>query len=204
MKVSRRVEFKTESYAVGDVIKIKLKDGHKTTATCHKVYDDKALFVFDKVVALEPMNEKNTTEGGWKECYMREWLHDVFYDILPKKIKKRIVRENGDLLRLLDYTEVFGKDDIPGWIEPENVTEQLPLMKDRRYRIGADMAEDYCSYWLRDVASAASFAFVNYNGNAHNYGASNSVGVRPAFVIHNLKSPSFMDGLYEEGDYPWE
>ena len=49
MKVSRRVEFKTESYAVGDVIKIKLKDGHKTTATCHKVYDDKALFVFDKV-----------------------------------------------------------------------------------------------------------------------------------------------------------
>lgn len=38
-------------------------------------------------------------------------------------------------------------------------------------------------YWLRDVASAATFSFVNGNGSAHDTGASYSFGVRPAFCI---------------------
>lgn len=38
-------------------------------------------------------------------------------------------------------------------------------------------------YWLRDVASATSFSFVNGNGYADFNGASPSLGVRPAFCI---------------------
>lgn len=38
-------------------------------------------------------------------------------------------------------------------------------------------------YWLRDVASAPSFSFVDSRGIANYYGASYSVGVRPAFCI---------------------
>lgn len=38
-------------------------------------------------------------------------------------------------------------------------------------------------YWLRDVASATSFSFVNGAGCASLSGASNSFGVRPAFCI---------------------
>lgn len=38
-------------------------------------------------------------------------------------------------------------------------------------------------YWLRDVASAAHFSVVYGNGYADNYGASSSIGVRPAFCI---------------------
>ena len=38
-------------------------------------------------------------------------------------------------------------------------------------------------YWLRDVASAATFASVNNGGYADYYGASRSGGVRPAFCI---------------------
>ena len=38
-------------------------------------------------------------------------------------------------------------------------------------------------YWLRDVASAPSFSRVNGDGVARGYGASNSLGVRPAFCI---------------------
>nr|DAG33371.1 MAG TPA: hypothetical protein [Caudoviricetes sp.] len=34
-------------------------------------------------------------------------------------------------------------------------------------------------YWLRDVVSAASFAYVHGNGNAYCHGASNAGGVRP-------------------------
>lgn len=39
------------------------------------------------------------------------------------------------------------------------------------------------TWWLRDVITAASFAYVNDSGNANSYGASNSFGVRPAFCI---------------------
>lgn len=38
-------------------------------------------------------------------------------------------------------------------------------------------------YWLRDVASATAFSFVNAGGCAIRYGASLSLGVRPAFCI---------------------
>ena len=38
-------------------------------------------------------------------------------------------------------------------------------------------------YWLRDVASATNFSYVDAGGNASSNGASNSFGVRPAFCI---------------------
>lgn len=38
-------------------------------------------------------------------------------------------------------------------------------------------------YWLRDVASATDFSRVSGSGSARYYGASGSVGVRPAFCI---------------------
>lgn len=38
-------------------------------------------------------------------------------------------------------------------------------------------------YWLRDVASAPGFSFVGSGGYAGTYGASSSLGVRPAFCI---------------------
>ena len=38
-------------------------------------------------------------------------------------------------------------------------------------------------WWLRDVVSAAYFAFVNYDGYATCYNASSTIGVRPAFGI---------------------
>lgn len=39
------------------------------------------------------------------------------------------------------------------------------------------------TWWLRDVITAANFAYVNNNGLANCTGASNSLGVRPAFCI---------------------
>ena len=38
-------------------------------------------------------------------------------------------------------------------------------------------------YWLRDVVTAAAFAYVHFYGLANYYNASNSLGVRPAFCI---------------------
>lgn len=46
-----------------------------------------------------------------------------------------------------------------------------------------DMISNRQTYWLRDVASAAVFAYVSGTGFASYGGASNACGVRPAFSI---------------------
>ena len=55
---------------------------------------------------------------------------------------------------------------------------QLPLFTHR-----PDMIANRVTYWLRDVVSASYFADVLTGGSAACYGASNSLGVRPAFCI---------------------
>lgn len=46
-----------------------------------------------------------------------------------------------------------------------------------------DMISNRAWFWLRDVVSAASFAYVATNGRANSDGASDACGVRPAFSI---------------------
>lgn len=46
-----------------------------------------------------------------------------------------------------------------------------------------DMISNRAWFWLRDVVSAANFAYVNHSGNANYYSASTAYGVRPAFSI---------------------
>lgn len=55
---------------------------------------------------------------------------------------------------------------------------QLPLFALEPSRIC-----NRAAWWLRDVITAASFAFVFYGGNANSNYASDSSGVRPAFCI---------------------
>ena len=198
MKVFRKVKIKPDRYEIGDQIKIKLKDGRVTTATCHDVNSSRALFVFDQIIAERPMNTEGGTEGGWEESDLRDWLHYTFYKSLPKKLKKVIIRDEGDYLRLLYFTEVFGSENIPSWISKAQIKKRLPLMEKRINRIGIATDDDYASWWLRDVTNGSSFAFVAASGAANNDGASHSNGVRPAFAIADLKSPSLVDGLEGE------
>ena len=55
---------------------------------------------------------------------------------------------------------------------------QLPLFQHELSRIC-----NRNNWWLRDVITASNFAIVGYNGYAYYYGASLSLGVRPAFCI---------------------
>lgn len=55
---------------------------------------------------------------------------------------------------------------------------QLPLFQHEPSRIC-----NRATWWLRDVITASSFAFVHYYGDAYYSNASNSFGVRPAFCI---------------------
>ena len=195
MKVIRKIKIKTTGYALGDQIIIKLKDGRKFSATCHRKEGNRALFVFDQIVGRMPMNENGSAKGGYLESDIRRWLHSDFYDLLPNKIKKSIVRDNGEYVRLLYTYEVFG-DDYP-WEHDEIPDDQLLLMQKRRARIALDLDDDMASWWLRDVVYSAYFAFVYTSGGANASYASTSRGVRPAFVILDPESQPFMCGLKE-------
>jgi hypothetical protein len=55
---------------------------------------------------------------------------------------------------------------------------QFPL-----FRLNKAMISNRAYWWLRDVASAASFCYVDSSGSSNYSNASNSIGVRPAFGI---------------------
>ena len=87
------------------------------------------------------MNKKNTNKGGYQESDLREELNSekILKDFTGLELAPF---DNGDLLRLPFYGEMFGHDD---W-----------------YNSGAVEPDDCAAgYW----------------------GASNSLGVRPAFLI---------------------
>ena len=101
-------------------------------------------------------------------------------DAFPEKYIKRMLRPEGmdHLLWLLSEEQVFGSD-LP-------FNEQLELMKDPKHRVCSYPDGSRAAWWLRDVAGSTSFALVSSYGGAYNDGASNSYGVRPAFIIENL------------------
>ena len=77
--------------------------------------------------------------------------------------------------------EPMGDGAKDPWGSMHNYTlekSQLPL-----FALNPAAINTRYDYWLRDVVTAASFAFVGGNGNAGYSGASYSGGVRPAFCI---------------------
>lgn len=52
------------------------------------------------------------------------------------------------------------------------------------FRARPDLITNRENWWLRDVRSATNFCGVNTGGYADPWGASNSIGVRPAFLIY--------------------
>lgn len=180
MKVIRKVSMEVEHFEIGDQIKIKLKGAGKFTATCHKITNDGALFVFDNCVARKQMNDTDTTEGGFDESDLCAWLNTEFIDRFPNKYIKRIVRPEGceHLLWLLSEEQVFGSN-LP-------FDDQLELMRDPKHRVCSYPDGSRAAWWLRDVAASTNFASVSAGGNASYNSASYSSGVRPAFIIENL------------------
>lgn len=74
------------------------------------------------------------------------------------------------------FSPVSDGSNVPANYRVEK--SQLPLFQHEPSRIC-----NRATWWLRDVITASSFAPVNYTGYAHYYGASYSLGVRPAFCI---------------------
>ena len=183
MKITRTMTIDTNEIQIGDRI-----DVGRYTATCQALPGEGlALFLLDQYLdkAMQ-MNKKNTNVGGYAASDLRKKLNtgkilDVFapLDLVPF--------ENGDLLRLPFYGEMFGHDEWynSGAVEPDNC-EQWPLMKERANRIAERKGESYEWGWLQNVrlGSAPAFCGVGSYGHAYSWTASDSLGVRPAFLIY--------------------
>ena len=179
MKVKREITMHTDTLEVGDRIKVKFPmETH--WATAYKKKGSVVFFIFDDCLdELRPMNFQGTTEGGYEESELRKVLIAAS-EQLPEKLKKKMVPDgNGDYLYLLSLREVCGCNE-----KFEEVSGQLDFFKDRRNRIATCKADEYASWWLRDVVSSTNFAGVLYYGYCNPSSASNAgIGVRPAFAI---------------------
>ena len=115
MKVTRKVQFKTNEICVGDRITVRLSGFGKFTATAQRVTDKGILFLFDEVIARHLMNETNTNEGGFDKSDMCRWLRETVLPAFPEKLRTRI-RE----ITLPTYGEIFGHDDFYENFEPDD------------------------------------------------------------------------------------
>lgn len=178
--VYRKTLTKTTEIQTGDQIRVS-----HYTATCQTVTPKGALFLLDQYLdEAYPMNGKNTNKGGYGESDLRETLRSKeILDLFDDWGDRMVPFDNGDLLRIPFFGEIFGQEDAE-YFEPDGC-EQWELMKDRKNRI-AFRQNCWEWGWLQNKrkGSATNFAYVYFHGNAGSGSASYSVGVRPAFLIN--------------------
>lgn len=182
IKIIRKQEVETENIMVGDQIRLFLLGFGDFTATAHKITDKGVLFIFDKCVIDKPMNNKFTNEREFENSDLKKWIDSVLLKVFPLDLKCRITD-----LSIPTVGEFFGHDDefIINNSEPDD-DEQLPLMKERKYRI-SNHTWPYKWAWLRNATrkeiSTAGFVCANGGGGAAFDVASSSNGVRPEFWL---------------------
>ena len=162
-----------------------------------------AVIVPDSSLYNHVMNDTNTTEGGYVGSKMyKEGLESAKTTIkaafsghvLSHRIYLTNAVANGkpsagawcdSEVDLMCEEMVYGggifRPTSDGSTVPANYRvekSQLPLFAHR-----PDLISNRITYWLRDVVTAACFAFVAFGGGAAYYLASGSIGVRPAFCI---------------------
>lgn len=178
--VIRAATVRTTEIQIGDQIRV----GHYT-ATCQTVTPKGALFLLDQYLdEAYPINRKNTNKGGYKASDLRKTLRSKeILDIFDDWGDRMVPFDNGDLLRIPFFGEIFGQEDTE-YFEPDGC-EQWELMKDRKNRI-AFRQNGWEWGWFQNKRKGltTSFAYVTTNGTALSLNAACSHGVRPAFLIN--------------------
>lgn len=191
MLVKRTMKVDVELFEVGDIIKFKLTDGEKVQAMAVKQTPEGMLFVLVDCLAKEyPMfndiDDMDEADISYATSDLRKALNGEILDRFPKEIKDRMVAVNaeGDMLRIPTECEIFG-ENVYGQ-EESKLTKRWKPMKKKRNRIafqGKEGAWEW--YWLmnRHKDYASNFADVSSDGNAYYDDASDSIGVRPVFLL---------------------
>lgn len=181
LTVMKKTIWAADVINIGDQIEVS-----QYTATCQKSDENGALFLLDQYLdEARPMNNKSTNKGGYEESDLRKWLNsdDVLGTFAQYEDRMKPF-ENGDLLRLPYFGELFGWEPGDDSFFERDPYEQWPLMKTRANRV-AYRCNDWEWGWLANkaVRSATAFALVHTAGLAAYNGASYALGVRPAFLL---------------------
>lgn len=179
----------------GDKIPVTLKNGELITLTVGHDEHGKAYLCFEDCLEdTRPVNDENTTAGGWKAFDIRAWLNNDLFALLPDDLQaviepteivqiidgERVVTK--DKLFLFSKTQLFGKGD---WskIEPEDT--QIDIFSTEKSRVKECGDHGTWPYSTRTPynGNTSSVCVVYYNGIASYDAASYSRGVAPGFRI---------------------
>ena len=168
------------------------------------------LMIPEKIMGTANMNDTNITTGGYIESKMYKTNLTPYKNVIKNDFGAEHILKHRNLLtnavtngyasggawydseiELMNENMVYGAPIFTnvcnGANLPYNYTidkSQLSLFRHRHDLTVArnDAGERYW-YWLRDVVSSSYFAAVHTVGHTYSYGASDSFGVRPAFLI---------------------
>lgn len=143
------------------------------------------------------MNTRDTNDGGWEKCAMRQWLNEEFFNLCSDELQKVIkpvfklssagnrsteIVKSKDKIWLKSEKELFGRCyySVPGeghWYEVYR-QEDEPYYKE-------NMRGERAYQWLRSAnyTSDNYFCFVYTSGSASAYSAYYSLAVAPGFCI---------------------
>ena len=197
-KVSKR------KYLVAD-INYRLNMGDTECKTPH------VLMIPERIMGTAKMNESHVTTGAYVGSKMYTTNLDPFKTVIKNDfgtghiLKHRnhlqnAVTDNYESggtwydsdIELMNECMVYGSNiwhnvlcgtNLPNNYEIDK--SQLSLFRLRHdFTVARNDNGERFWYWLRNVVSSSSFAFVTSRGNADSGGAANSSGVRPAFLIY--------------------
>lgn len=163
------------------------------------------LMIPERTMGSAKMNDSNITTGGYTGSKMYTDYLAPFKTIIQNDFETSHILSHKALL-----TNAISSDKASGWAWFDSTIElmnesmvyghnawgghhgyetgadkrQLSLFRlDQSKIVARDDAGNRTWYWLRDVVSGSDFALVCSNGSAGYSSASNSYGVRPAFLI---------------------
>jgi len=160
-----------------------------------------AVIIPDSSFGTAQMNSSNVVTGGYVGTKMRTetlqtWLKYLKTAFGSHLLTPRCLYDNvcdgssysgaawyDGPLELMTEEQVYGArqqgiTNHSGWCYPGVDYTQFPLFALDHSRICNRSA-----WWLRSASSSTAFAIVSYDGVASRYGASDSLGVRPRFLI---------------------
>lgn len=176
-----------------------LKTGNSSSLGTHHV-----VIVPDTNLYTHVMNDTNTTEGAYVNSKMyTEGLEQAKTTIKAAFGESHILTHRQYLqnavtsgrpsggswydseVELMTEQNVYGCKIFGSMPDGTTVVNNYTVDKSQYplFTLNPSMISNRQYFWLRDVVSAANFAFVYYLGNARYGGASDAYGVRPAFSI---------------------
>lgn len=196
-KVSKR------KYLVAD-INYRLNMGDTECKTPH------ILMIPERIMGTAKMNDTNITTGAYVGSKMYIEYLMPFKEVIYNDFESEHIVSHRNLfanattngyesaggwfhsdIELMNEIMVYGSNIFHNIQNGANLAYNYTMDKQQLslFRLKPDLtvarndAGERYWYWLRDVASASGFAFVDNSGLAYHHGASNAGGVRPAFLI---------------------